>query len=59
MDRADSERRSDNRGRNDERMIFCPVCASSPNLIISILDTRKGRTVRLFECGCGEIIWDD
>jgi formate dehydrogenase maturation protein FdhE len=59
MDRADSERRSDNKARNDERIIFCPTCASTPNLIVSILDTRKGRTVRLFECGCGEIIWDD
>jgi formate dehydrogenase maturation protein FdhE len=59
MDRADSERRSDNKVREDERMLFCPACASTPNLVISILDSRKGRTVRLFECGCGEIIWDE
>jgi formate dehydrogenase maturation protein FdhE len=59
MDRADSERHSDRRVKNDKRTILCPTCASSPHLIVSILDTGKGKTVRLFECGCGEIIWDD
>jgi len=59
MDRVDSERHSDSRVNKDERIIFCPSCASNPDLIVSILDTLKGRTVRLFECSCGELIWDD
>jgi formate dehydrogenase maturation protein FdhE len=59
MDRADSERRSDSRAQKKERIIFCPTCASTPDLVVSILDTRKGRMVRLLECKCGEMIWDD
>jgi hypothetical protein len=59
MDRANSEQQSDSGARDDDRIIFCPACASSPGLIISLLDTTKGRTVRLFECRCGELIWDD
>jgi formate dehydrogenase maturation protein FdhE len=61
MDRADSEQHVNDRvqNQNDERIIFCPTCASNPDLIISMLDTCKGRTVRLFECQCGEVIWDD
>jgi formate dehydrogenase maturation protein FdhE len=59
MDRADSERRSDRRVQKQERIIFCSACASTPNLVVSILDTSKGRMVRLFECKCGEMIWDD
>ena len=59
MDRADSERRSDRRVQKQERIIFCPTCASAPGLVVSILDTHKGRMVRLFECKCGEMIWDD
>ena len=58
MDRADSERQSD-KIQKEERMMFCPACASTPDPVISILDSRKGRTVRLFECKCGEMIWDD
>jgi formate dehydrogenase maturation protein FdhE len=59
MDRADSDRHSDRRVQKKERSIFCPACASTPHLVVSILDTRKGRMVRLFECKCGEMIWDD
>jgi len=59
MDRANSERHSDRRVQKDERTVFCQTCASTPHLVVSILDTRKGRTVRLFECKCGEMIWDD
>jgi hypothetical protein len=58
MDRTDPGKRLD-RGVQDDDIILCPTCASRPRLIISILDTRKGRTVRLFECRCGEVVWDD
>jgi formate dehydrogenase maturation protein FdhE len=59
MDRADSERQSDRKVQKEERTTFCPACASTPDLVVSILDSRKGRVVRLFECKCGEMIWDD
>jgi hypothetical protein len=58
MNRADPGRRLGKEVQDDE-MIFCPTCASRPRLIISILDSRKGRTVRMFECRCGEVVWDD
>ena len=37
----------------------CPTCAAYPRLAQSMLDTRNGRTVRLYRCQCGERIWDD
>jgi hypothetical protein len=37
----------------------CPTCAALPRLTQSILDPRKGRTVRLYQCQCGERMWDD
>lgn len=37
----------------------CPSCAAFPKLTHSMLDPRNGKTVRLYECHCGERIWDD
>ena len=38
----------------------CPNCTAPPRLRHTLLDPRRGRTVRLFECStCGEWIWDD
>jgi hypothetical protein len=37
----------------------CPTCAAFPQLARSFLDPRTGRTIRLFECRCGERIWDE
>lgn len=37
----------------------CPACAAFPRLTQSVLDTRKGKTVRLYQCQCGELMWDD
>ena len=37
----------------------CPTCAAFPRLARSMLDTGRGKTVRLYECQCGERIWDD
>jgi len=39
--------------------VFCPTCTRKPDVVIPILDTRRGRTVRMFLCECGEIVWDD
>jgi hypothetical protein len=38
----------------------CPACAAFPRLTLQFLDSRTGRTIRLFKCEtCGERIWDD
>jgi len=58
MDRTDPGKRLGEEAQDDD-IVFCPTCTLRPRLIISILDTRKGRTVRMFECRCGEIVWDD
>lgn len=37
----------------------CPTCAAFPRLLHSMLDPRRGKTVRLYECRCGERVWDE
>jgi hypothetical protein len=37
----------------------CPSCGNFPRLLHSMLDIRKEKTVRLYQCRCGERIWDD
>ena len=59
MDCTDPEKLSDNEARDDDFVAFCPTCASRPRLVIAILDSSKGKMVRMFECQCGEIVWDE
>jgi hypothetical protein len=35
----------------------CYRCGGRPKLVCKMLDTRRGCTVRMFECACGERIW--
>jgi hypothetical protein len=37
----------------------CPRCDGQPRLVEKMLDIRSGKIVRLFQCPCGERIWDD
>lgn len=38
----------------------CPNCVAAPRLTHSILDSRRGTTVRLYHCSeCGNRLWDD
>jgi hypothetical protein len=37
----------------------CSACAAFPPLARSFLDPVSGKTVRLYECQCGERIWDE
>lgn len=37
----------------------CPSCAAFAPLFRSFLDPVGGRTIRLYECSCGERIWND
>ena len=32
----------------------CPVCGAFPRFVQTMLDSRKGKVVRLFQCQCGE-----
>jgi hypothetical protein len=60
MGGADPDKRPVRQARDSERPFSCPACAREPFKVIFILDTtRRDRTVRLFKCECGELIWDD
>ena len=59
MDRTEPERRLGREAQENDDVFFCPTCALRPRLRIAILDSRKGRAVRMLECRCGEIVWDD
>lgn len=37
----------------------CPACTAFVRLSHAFLDTTKGKSVRLYECQCGERIWED
>ena len=37
----------------------CPRCDAQPRLVRQILDPRTGRSIRMFECKCGERTWSD
>ena len=58
MDRTDLHKGWGNEARQ-EKQIFCPKCSSEPHLFLALLDSLNGRQYRLFECECGEMIWDD
>jgi hypothetical protein len=45
--------------QNQDRRKRCPTCAAFPRLAHSMLNSRNGRTVRLYQFDCGERIWDD
>ena len=47
------------RPTNEQSVPRCPVCAAFAHLTAKLLDSRSGRTVRLFQCQCGERVWDD
>jgi hypothetical protein len=35
----------------------CARCSEQLRLVGTILDSRKGRTIRMFRCQCGEQTW--
>jgi len=37
----------------------CTNCGARPHLVKTLLDTRYGKSVRMFECKCGKLIWED
>src|SRR5690349_11458220 len=37
----------------------CSRCDAMPSLVRRILDSRTGKTVRIFECKCGKHSWSE
>jgi uncharacterized protein YlaI len=38
----------------------CPTCAGPSRLIMTMLDTKTGKPIRLYKCQkCGQRVWDD
>jgi hypothetical protein len=37
----------------------CPSSAAFRKLKLKFLDERRGRSIRLYQCQCGERIWED
>jgi formate dehydrogenase maturation protein FdhE len=35
----------------------CPRCGAEPRLVHTVLDSNKGRSIRMFRCQCGEQTW--
>jgi hypothetical protein len=35
----------------------CNRCGAQPQLVSTMLDSAKGRIVRMFKCQCGEETW--
>jgi hypothetical protein len=35
----------------------CAQCGAQPKLVHRMLDPRKGQTLRMYKCSCGEQIW--
>jgi len=44
------------RTREDRR---CENCHAQPKLISKMMDPRRGKTVRIYECSCGQQTWLD
>jgi hypothetical protein len=38
---------------------LCPQCGEALKVIIKLFDQNKGRTVRVFRCLSGHVVWDD
>lgn len=43
-------------GTHEDRR--CSHCDTQPKLVYQMLDSRSGKTIRMFECKCGERGWD-
>jgi len=56
MDYYGGERSPAKSTQEDRR---CTDCGARPHLIQTLLDTRHGKSVRVFQCGCGKLIWED
>jgi hypothetical protein len=44
---------------HNKQELKCIRCGDRPNTVQIMLDPRTGKTLRMYECRCGERIWDD
>jgi hypothetical protein len=51
--------RHDARKPTQETRPRCAACAAFPRLAYSFLNPTRGKTIRLYECDCGERIWHE
>jgi hypothetical protein len=42
--------------REDRR---CAKCDAQPRLVHKILEPRTGKTIRMYECKCGDRTWSE
>jgi hypothetical protein len=40
-------------------MKACNYCDEKPRLFLTMLNSRNGRTIRMFKCECGEQTWSE
>ena len=46
-------------GEETKEELKCIRCGDRPIIVQIMLDPRRGKTLRMYECRCGERIWDD
>jgi hypothetical protein len=46
-------------GEETKEELKCIRCGDRPNIVQVMPDPRRGKTLRMYECRCGERIWDD
>jgi hypothetical protein len=39
--------------------LHCPKCEGYARLTSMVWDARRGLRVRLYQCECGKLIWDE
>jgi len=44
-------------GSETKKTGSCTRCGAEPQLVGTMLDSNKGRTIRMFRCQCGEQTW--
>jgi hypothetical protein len=37
----------------------CRLCGEKLELVRTVMNTDSGKIIHMFECSCGERIWDD
>jgi hypothetical protein len=56
VNHLDSNKLSEAEARDARKCPRCETRLWAPQII---LDSRRGKIIHLFECPCGERIWDD
>jgi hypothetical protein len=54
-------RRDDDRNKDRQTTAVCPRCGKRTRLVVKTMDSTKkeDREIRVYECECGQVVWDD